>query len=136
MSRTETITRPLPPPRAEAPSTYEDQIRSYRVNQRRRHEAARRLNRLNPWRKEKSEARNTNQRLERASSSRSSSTTGRTLEQTVDPEVELNQSQLRRVGMTPAEVLYDQNWSNSQHRVYDHEFVMEPIYNSKVLSTF
>ncbi|UYC36391.1 polyprotein [Black pepper virus B] len=43
-----------------------------------------------------------------------------TLEQQIDPEQQLALSSQRRASIVPAEILYNSNWSEPQHRVYQH----------------
>ncbi|KAG6506566.1 hypothetical protein ZIOFF_031890 [Zingiber officinale] len=83
------------------PSDYQDQIRSYRRNQRRLYntqQAARRLGR----------------QLTGGTSSRY------TLEQQLEPEAQLELSMQERASIVPAEVLYHSRRDDSHHRVYVH----------------
>ncbi|KAG6473556.1 hypothetical protein ZIOFF_067473 [Zingiber officinale] len=75
-------------------SSQEYQIRSYRRMTRLRYEAQRRLH-----------------------GSRNGT---RTLESQLNPEAELELSQRRRASLVPVETLYSINWSEPQHRVYQH----------------
>nr|WOJ52281.1 polyprotein [Fig badnavirus 1] len=107
MNRSRTVTQQLP-----AVSTrrreeinrdqplFEDQIRDYRRNQRRRFVAEQAVRRTMG----RMRGRRYNQ----------------TLEQIVDPEVELNQSMQERANLVPAEVLYRSRRDNINHQVYNH----------------
>ncbi|KAG6521748.1 hypothetical protein ZIOFF_018874 [Zingiber officinale] len=80
---------------------FEDQIRSYRRNQRHFYntqQAARRLGR----------------QLIGGTSSRY------TLEQQLEPEAQLQLSIQERASIVPAEVLYHSRWDDAHHRVYVH----------------
>ncbi|KAG6499736.1 uncharacterized protein LOC121996478 isoform X2 [Zingiber officinale] len=85
----------------EGVSLFEDQVRNYRQNQRRRYMAGRAL-----------------QRMARR-------ITGRepyeyTLEQQLDPQVQLRQSMQERAALVPAEVLYHSRRDDAHHSVYVH----------------
>nr|QIM56922.1 ORF3 polyprotein [Cacao swollen shoot virus] len=80
--------------------TYDDQLRSYRNGQRRRHNIGRSLRRLN-------------NRLH-------GRTYEETLEQEVAPETTLRLSMRERARLVPAEVLYHSRTDDAQHGVYNH----------------
>ena len=102
MSRTQTIAEPRPSvsnreqQNREQIPTVEDQIRDYR-----------RLHRLK-------------QEMQRRLSGRRQTGYRRSLESQLNPEAELNISQFRRAQTVPAEILYQDGWSETNHRVYQH----------------
>ncbi|QRN45547.1 P3 [Paper mulberry vein-banding virus] len=101
MSRSRTVTETMPPIRRQqegsSTTNYEDQIRDYR----RMHTTAR----------------NAARRVQRALGR---SNRGRSLETLLNPDQQLEISNRRRANMVPAEDLYTSNWSEPQHRVYQH----------------
>lgn len=105
--RTRTMTQQLPPVsrRTEGVSErnkplFEDQIREYRRNQRRRFVADQAIRRTT----ERIRGRRYNQ----------------TLEQTLNPDEELKQSMQQRANIVPAEVLYRSRRDTVNHQVYTH----------------
>ncbi|GMN71806.1 hypothetical protein TIFTF001_055577 [Ficus carica] len=106
MSRTQTVQLPLATSRrvSEERGTtaplFEDQIRNYRRNQRRRFVAQQARRRM----------------MNRITGSRHN----QTLEQIVNPEVNLQQSMQERANLVPAEVLYRSRRDDVNHRVYSH----------------
>ncbi|ATZ69522.1 ORF3 polyprotein [Cacao swollen shoot Ghana R virus] len=84
---------------ASGPS-FDDQIRSYRNNQRRRYNVQRSFRRMR--------GRLTGQPYER------------TLEQEIDPQATLRMSMRERARLVPAEVLYHSREDSAHHRVYNH----------------
>ncbi|CDN68224.1 polyprotein [Grapevine Roditis leaf discoloration-associated virus] len=107
-SRSRTTTQQLPAVSSRRPESihnrdqplFEDQVRDYRRNQRRRFIAEQALRRTIG----KIRGRRYNQ----------------TLEQTIDPEEELSQSMQERANLVPAEVLYRTRRDNINHQVYNH----------------
>ncbi|ABR01170.1 hypothetical protein [Lucky bamboo bacilliform virus] len=79
----------------------EDQIRDYRANARLRHDAQRQL-----------------QRVRRTLTGRQGYR--RTLEQHIDPNEQLQLSQKKKAAIVPTEVLYDDGWHSTVHKVYQH----------------
>nr|AWK49042.1 ORF3 [Taro bacilliform CH virus] len=92
----------------EQPSTsrttplFEDQIRDYRRRQRRMHNARQTVNRLQRRITGRSQLHN------------------ETLEQQIDPQVQLTNSMQERAAIVPAEVLYHSRRDDVHHRVYVH----------------
>nr|ATZ69490.1 ORF3 polyprotein [Cacao swollen shoot Ghana Q virus] len=80
--------------------SFDDQIRSYRNSQRRRHNVQQGMRRMR--------SRITGQPYER------------TLEQEIDPQATLRMSMRERARLVPAEVLYHSRSDAAQHRVYNH----------------
>ncbi|KAG6525878.1 hypothetical protein ZIOFF_015849 [Zingiber officinale] len=80
---------------------FEDQIREYRQNQRRLHNARR-----------------TTQRIGRRLAGRTAPV--HTIEQQLDPQVELQASMTERASIVPAEILYHSRRDDEHYRVYIH----------------
>ena len=103
-TRTETVTEPRPfisnreqlSREENQTPTIDDQIRSYRRGHRLSQEIQRRL----PGRRQIGY--------------------NRSLESQLNPDSELNISQFRRAQSVPAETLYQDGWTATQHRVYQH----------------
>ncbi|KAG6514758.1 hypothetical protein ZIOFF_025128 [Zingiber officinale] len=86
--------------RTEEAPLFEDQVREYRQNQRRRYNAQRSLQRIT-------------RRITGGAFNNS-------LEQQMDPQVQLRLSMQERASIVPAEVLYHSSRDDAHHRVYMH----------------